>query len=54
LQVNSRKIHDEVNVLEGLMGQQLFLAVLGLEAALQVMGQQPFMDGSTVAWAQAL
>jgi len=36
VQVNSRKIHDEVNVLEGLMGQQLFLAILGLEAALQV------------------
>lgn len=39
-QVNSRKIHDEPDVLEGLDCQKLFLAILGLEAALQVMQQQ--------------
>jgi len=43
LQVNSRKIHDEADVLEGLMGQQLFLAVLGLEAALQVRSSHYWM-----------
>lgn len=36
LQLNSRKIHDEPNILDGLGDQQLFLGILGLEAALQV------------------
>eukprot|EP00879_Flechtneria_rotunda_P005074 GHRR01005351.1.p1 GENE.GHRR01005351.1~~GHRR01005351.1.p1 ORF type:complete len:952 (+),score=468.24 GHRR01005351.1:385-2856(+) len=35
-QVNSRKIHDEANVLDGILHQRLFLVILGLEAALQV------------------
>jgi hypothetical protein len=36
--VNSRKIHDEPDVLSGLGQQKLFLAILGLEAGLQVRG----------------
>ncbi|CAD7699211.1 unnamed protein product [Ostreobium quekettii] len=36
-QVNSRKIHDEGNVLEGLLGNKLFCGILGLEAAAQVL-----------------
>jgi hypothetical protein len=35
-QVNSRKVHDEPDVLAGLAQQRLFLGILGLEAALQV------------------
>jgi hypothetical protein len=35
-QVNSRKIHDEPDVLSGLSQNKLFLGILGLEAALQV------------------
>lgn len=34
--MNSRKIHDEPDVLSGLSQQRLFLGILGLEAALQV------------------
>jgi hypothetical protein len=36
VQLNSRKIHDEPNVLEGLSQQKLFLIILGLELGLQV------------------
>ena len=36
LQVNSRKIHDEADVLSGLTHAPQFLTILGLEAALQV------------------
>jgi hypothetical protein len=36
LQLNSRKIHDEPNVLEGLSQQKLFLIILALELGLQV------------------
>ena len=36
MQVNSRKIYDEPNVLDGILGNQLFLLILGAEAALQV------------------
>jgi len=35
-QVNSRKIHDEADVLSGLNHAPQFLTILGLEAALQV------------------
>jgi hypothetical protein len=34
--LNSRKIHDEPNVLEGLSRQRLFLIILALELGLQV------------------
>jgi hypothetical protein len=40
LQVNSRKIHDEPDVLSGLSQQKLFLGILGLEAGLQVRRQR--------------
>lgn len=37
-QVNARKIHDEADVLAGLGSAPQFLAILGVEAALQVRG----------------
>ena len=37
MQVNSRKIYDEPNVLDGILSNQLFLLILGAEAALQVL-----------------
>ena len=36
LQVNARKIYDELNVLEGILANRLFLGILGAEFALQV------------------
>ena len=35
-QINARKIYDEVNVASGVLGNQLFVGILGAEAALQV------------------
>lgn len=51
LQLNSRKIHDEPNVLEGLSQQKLFLIILALELGLQV-GANILTDslGSWVIW----
>jgi Ca2+ transporting ATPase len=59
-QVNSRKIHDEPDVLEGLGHQKLFLVILGLEMALQVIivqaGGRAFstVPLNTVQWAACL
>lgn len=36
-QINARKINDEPNVLEGILGNRLFLGILGAEALLQVL-----------------
>jgi magnesium-transporting ATPase (P-type) len=35
-QINARKIHDEANILDGILDNQLFLYILGGEALLQV------------------
>lgn len=51
-QVNARKIYDEADVLGGILDNNLFLGILGAEAALQVVTclKIPWLDNPHVPW----